>query len=96
MRHWLEPELRQRWLPLPPQARMVPIAQSFPTSLRATVTDGIHSVHLELMLEEDAPLTALHLSIAPVEPLTQAMLINAGFADRWEELLYVLTDLLEQ
>jgi hypothetical protein len=94
MRHWLEPELRDRWLPLPPNARMVPLVEVFPASLRAHVTDGIHSAGIELLLSDEGPITLLQLTIAPHEPLTRALLIDAGHADRWEELLYVLADVL--
>lgn len=94
MRHWLEPGLRQRWLPLPAPARMLPIAQAFPTSLRATVTDGTHSAYLELLLQDDGPVTVLRLTIVPVAPLTRDMLINTGHGDRWEAALYALADLL--
>lgn len=94
MRHWLEPKLRERWLPLPPGARMLPFAQVVPTSLRAHVTDGVHSAGIELLLSDDDPITLLQLTITPHEPLTSAMLIDAGHADRWEELLYALADVI--
>jgi hypothetical protein len=94
MRHWLEPKLRERWLPLPPNARIVLLAQVVPASIRAHVTDGIHSAGIELLLSDDGPITLLQLTITPHEPLTRAMLIDAGYADRWEELLYALADVV--
>jgi hypothetical protein len=94
MRHWLEPALRQRWLPMPPASRIVPLVEVFPVFWTAEVTDGVHGARLELHLEEDGPLTVMRLAIAPYEPLTKAMLIQSGHADGWEERLYLLADLL--
>ena len=94
MRHWLEPKLRERCLPLPPNDRIVPLVQVFPVSLRAQVTDGDRSAGIHVLLSEDDPITHLQLTITPHEPLTSAMLIDVGHADRWEELLYALTDVL--
>lgn len=94
MQHWSEPELRAEWLPHSPRASITLVAQVFPTSLRAHVTDGVHSAQLELLLGPEHDLTSLKLIIVPHEPLTRDMLISAGYADRWEELLYRLADVL--
>ncbi|MBK9272959.1 MAG: hypothetical protein IPM49_00260 [Flavobacteriales bacterium] len=94
MHHWLDPKLRERWLPLPANARMVPLMQVIPASLRAQLSDGVHSAGIELLLSDDGPITLLQLTITPHEPLTRAMLIDAGHADRWEETLYALADQL--
>jgi hypothetical protein len=94
MQYWSEPERRAEWLSLPPRASITLVAQVFPTSLRAHITDGVHSAQLELQVSPEDDLTALKLIIVPHEPLTHDMLIAAGYDDRWEELLYVLADVL--
>lgn len=92
MRLWLEPMLRERWLPLPPKARMVTLVEVFPASLRALVADGIHSADIEVLLNDNSPFTLLQLTITPHEPLTRVLLIDAGHSDRWEQALYALAD----
>lgn len=92
MEHWLEPQLRERWLRLPPNVRMVPLTQAVPASHHALITDGVHSAGIESMLSDEGAITLLQLTITPHEPLTCALLIDAGHADRWEEALYALAD----
>lgn len=92
MDHWLEPSLRERWLLLPPNVRMVPLTQAVVASHRAQLTDGFHSARVELLLSDEGAITLLQLTITPHEPWTRALLIDAGHADRWEEALYALAD----
>jgi hypothetical protein len=51
-------------------------------------------VEVELGLEEDGPLTQLQLHVRPLGALTMDQLIECGYADRWEERLYALADVL--
>ncbi|HOZ40017.1 MAG TPA: hypothetical protein PLL25_04375 [Flavobacteriales bacterium] len=94
MDHWLEPCLRDQWLPLPARAHFALLAHAYPVSLQATVSDGMHTALLQLFLVEEGCHTTMRLTIDPYEPLTRDMLITAGYADRWEELLYALADAL--
>ncbi|MEZ4755291.1 MAG: hypothetical protein R2817_00520 [Flavobacteriales bacterium] len=94
MQCWSEPARRAEWLSLPSDARFICIAHVFPTSLQAHIADGVHSARIELLLSPADDLTALKLTIVPHEPLSRQMLISAGYADRWEELLYMLADVL--
>jgi hypothetical protein len=94
MQYWSEPERRAEWLSLPSGASFTCLAQVFPTSLRAHLTDGVHSAQLELLLRSEDDLTSLNVTIVPYEPLTRDRLIAAGYDDHWEELLYVLADVL--
>jgi hypothetical protein len=94
MQQWTEPDLRRRWLPIPPPARLTPVAQRFPSSFRATISDGTRTVCVDLLLEEDGPMTLLRLDITPCAPLTRDMLIDTGHGDRWETALYALADRL--
>lgn len=94
MQCWSEPARRAEWLSLPSEARFICIAHVFPISLQADIADGVHSARIELLLSPADDLTALKLTIVPHEPLSRQMLISAGYADRWEELLYRLADIL--
>jgi hypothetical protein len=92
MDHWVDPQLRDRWLSLPPKFRAVLLTKADPASYRAQITDGVHSAGLELHLRGEGDFTLLQLTITPYEPLTRALLIDAGHADRWEQTLYALSD----
>lgn len=94
MDHWSEPRLRRQWLSLPASVQFTVLAQAYPASLQATVSDGVHAALLQLFLEEEGAYTQLRLHIVPQAPLTRDMLIAAGYDDRWEELLYALADAL--
>lgn len=84
MRPWGAPWLCQQWQPHPHQARTMPITQCCSSSACATVTDGIRSAHVEMLLVEAGPLTALGPTIAPLGPLTHEMLIHTGDGGRRE------------
>ena len=94
MHHWVDQRLRERWLPLPSNARMTLLAQAFPTSLCAMISDGLHSAQIELLLSEDEVTASLQVTVTPQEPLTREMLIAAGHDERWEAALYALADQL--
>lgn len=94
MLHLIDPRLRDRWLPLPSHARFTILAQVFPTSLRAAISDGVHSAHLEFLLNEDEATTSIQVTITPQEPLTRDMLIAAGHDESWEAALYAFVDQL--
>ncbi|MBK7944618.1 MAG: hypothetical protein IPJ85_04590 [Flavobacteriales bacterium] len=94
MNHWVDQRLRERWLPLPSNARMTMLAQAYPTSLCAMISDGLHAARIELLLSEDEAITSLQVTITPQEPLSGDMLIAAGHDEHWEAALYALADQL--
>jgi len=91
--HWTDPLLRQAWLK-PVKASHFAITHAAPAYLEAQETDGVHTVRIAITFEDDGECTTLNLAVATYEGITPAMLIASGYADRWEERLYELTDQL--
>lgn len=91
--HWGEPELRRRWI-APVNGSRFTILFNAPAYLEAEESDGAHAVRITAAFEDDGALTTVRVRIEAKPPLTKATLIANGYADRWEERLYALTDLL--
>ncbi|MCW5897933.1 MAG: hypothetical protein KIT10_01580 [Flavobacteriales bacterium] len=91
---WCEPELRRLWI-LPISGSCFTILLAAPAYLEAEETDGLHAVRLTATFEEDGVLTTVCVRIEPLLPLTTDTLLASGYADRWEERLYALADLID-
>lgn len=91
---WMDADARRPWMPLLPNVTFTIVQHAFPVFLRAVETDGVHAVEVEVGFEEDDRSTQLRLHARPLGSLTMDKLIECGYADRWEERLYGLADVL--
>jgi hypothetical protein len=91
---WMDAASRKPWMALPPDVTFTIVQHTFPVFLRAVETDGVSAVEVVVGLEEDGYLAHLHLHARPLGALTMDQLIECGYADRWEERLYALADVL--
>ena len=91
---WLDAASRKPWMLLLPNVTFTIVQHTFPVFLRAVETDGVSAVEVEVGFEPDGHLTHLYLHARPLGALTMDKLIECGYADRWEERLYALADVL--
>lgn len=90
---WTDRFLRDQWLTSMKASRFA-ITHAAPAWLEAQESDGIYGVRIAIAFEDDGELTTAHIRIAPIAPITTAILIASGYADQWEERLNALTDQL--
>lgn len=92
MERWTDPLLRQAWLK--PEKTEFAITHAAPAYLEAMETDGAYAVLSVITFEDDGEFTTISIHATPAAPLTTSALIASGYADRWEERLYRIADIL--